>query len=52
MVEEILSIVKWLPLVTIFFLFVSLVYHLEVNRLLLFVAIVLDIIGYLARFED
>ncbi|MEM5777370.1 MAG: hypothetical protein QXJ06_02890 [Candidatus Aenigmatarchaeota archaeon] len=52
MVEDILSIVKWLPLVTIFFLFVSLIYHLEVNKILLFVAIILDIIGYIARFED
>jgi len=47
MILEILQIFKWLPWVTIFFLFVSLIYNLEINKILLAIAIILDLLGYI-----
>jgi len=49
--DDIISILKWLPIVTLFFLLLSLIYKLEINRILLFIAIVLDIINYLGKFD-
>jgi hypothetical protein len=47
MIFEMLQVFKWLLWVTLFFLFVSFTYHLEVNRILLAIAIFLDILGYI-----
>ncbi|MEM5799673.1 MAG: hypothetical protein QXZ43_03340 [Candidatus Aenigmatarchaeota archaeon] len=51
MILEFLSIIKWLPWVTIFFLFVSAIYHIDVNKILLAIAIFLDLLGYIASFD-
>jgi len=47
MIWEVLQIVKWLPWVTLFFLIVTFIYNLEVNKILLTIAIFLDVLGYI-----
>jgi len=51
MIIEILSMAKWLPWVTLFFLFVSAIYHLDFNKILLGIAIFLDLLGYITSFD-
>ena len=52
MSPNVFSVIKWLPWVTIFFIIVSAIYRIEVNIILLFIAIVLDLIGYIRAFAD
>jgi hypothetical protein len=40
-------ILSYLPLVTLFYLLMTLVYHIEVNKYLLIIAIIIDIMDYI-----
>lgn len=51
MLLEILSIAKWMPWVTLFFLFIVAIYNLDLNKVLLAIAIFLDSLGYIASFD-
>jgi hypothetical protein len=50
MLEEALIILKWLPNITLFYLFVVLVSGLDISKVWLTITIIWDLLMYIASF--